>query len=200
MAGVLLFSFPFVFFIGHFPTLKKTARRMDEMGLKDRTVTMLENENNQSVMARLQREDAKKQMGSLRARKMKLRLSGKVLAALLCLSVLTSGLFALPHDLLRFGKEASAEGMDEEQQQIIKDLIDKLRDETEKSPLDEELQEEVEYSLVGSNEANPLLRRISDQSPVGRALMGTREGAVLHVNTPAGELVLRVLEVTRAKN
>jgi hypothetical protein len=84
MAGVLLFSFPFVFFIGHFPTLKKTARRMDEMGLKDRTVTMLENENNQSVMARLQREDAKKQIGSLRARKMKLRLSGKVLAALLC--------------------------------------------------------------------------------------------------------------------
>jgi transcription elongation factor GreA len=65
---------------------------------------------------------------------------------------------------------------------------------------DEELQEEVEYSLVGSNEANPLLSRISDQSPVGRALMGTREGAVLHVNTPAGELVLRVLEVTRAKN
>ena len=32
---------------------------------------------------------------------------------------------------------------------------------------DEELQEEVEYSLVGSNEANPLLSRISDQSPVG---------------------------------
>jgi len=65
---------------------------------------------------------------------------------------------------------------------------------------DEELQEEIEYSLVGSNEANPLLSRISDQSPVGRALMGTREGAVLHVNTPAGEIVLRVLEVTRAKN
>ena len=65
---------------------------------------------------------------------------------------------------------------------------------------DEELQEEIEYSMVGSNEANPLLSRISDQSPVGRALMGTREGAVLHINTPAGEIVLRVLEVTRAKN
>ena len=65
---------------------------------------------------------------------------------------------------------------------------------------DEELQEEIEYSMVGSNEANPLLSRISDQSPVGRALMGTREGAVLHINTPAGELVLRVLEVTRFKN
>ncbi len=65
---------------------------------------------------------------------------------------------------------------------------------------DEELQEEIEYSLVGSNEANPLLSRISDQSPVGRALMGTREGAVLNIDTPAGKLTLRVLEVTRAKN
>ena len=65
---------------------------------------------------------------------------------------------------------------------------------------DEELQEEIEYSLVGSNEANPLLSRISDQSPVGRALMGTREGAVLNIDTPAGVLVLRVLEVTRSKN
>ena len=65
---------------------------------------------------------------------------------------------------------------------------------------DEELQEEIEYSLVGSNEANPLLSRISDQSPVGRALMGTREGAVLHIDTPAGQLTMRVLEVTRAKN
>ena len=59
--------------------------------------------------------------------------------------------------------------------------------------------EEIEYSLVGSNEANPLLSRISDQSPVGRALIGSREGAVLHVETPSGTIVLRVLEVSRAK-
>ena len=65
---------------------------------------------------------------------------------------------------------------------------------------DEDLQEEVEYSLVGSNEANPLLSHISDQSPVGRALMGSREGAVLHIDTPSGQIVMRVLEVSRAKN
>ena len=64
---------------------------------------------------------------------------------------------------------------------------------------DEDLQEEIEYSLVGSNEANPLLSRISDQSPVGRSLMGARAGSVLRIETPAGIITLRVLEVTRAK-
>ena len=61
------------------------------------------------------------------------------------------------------------------------------------------LNAEITYDLVGSNEANPLLSRISDQSPVGRSLMGARAGSVLRVETPAGIITLRVLEVTRAK-
>ena len=59
--------------------------------------------------------------------------------------------------------------------------------------------EEFEYSLVGSNEANPLLGKISDQSPIGKKLMGTREGAVLNVDTPAGTLTLPVLSVSSTK-
>ena len=59
--------------------------------------------------------------------------------------------------------------------------------------------EEFEYSLVGSNEANPLLGKISDQSPIGKKLMGTREGAVLNVDTPAGALTLTVISVSRSK-
>ena len=59
--------------------------------------------------------------------------------------------------------------------------------------------EEFEYSLVGSNEANPLLGKISDQSPIGKKLMGTREGAVLNVEAPAGVLTLTVLSVSRSK-
>ena len=138
----LLVLFP-TFFIGYFPTRKKTARRMDELGLKERVSTMLENEQNQSTMAKLQREDAQTHIQKLAARQMKLRLSGRVAALSLCLLLLMAGVFALPHDLLAFGKGADAETMDEEQQQIIKDLIDKLREETEKSPLDEELKEEI---------------------------------------------------------
>ena len=59
--------------------------------------------------------------------------------------------------------------------------------------------EETEYSLVGSNEANPLIGKISDQSPIGKRLMGTREGAVIQVDAPIGTITLKVLSVTRSK-
>ncbi len=59
--------------------------------------------------------------------------------------------------------------------------------------------EEIEYSLVGSNEANPLMNRISDQSPIGRALIGSKVGDVVTVEAPAGEMQFKVLDVQRAK-
>lgn len=59
--------------------------------------------------------------------------------------------------------------------------------------------EEIEYSLVGSNEANPLMDRISDQSPIGRALIGSKVGDVVAVEAPAGEMQFKVLDVQRAK-
>ena len=65
--------------------------------------------------------------------------------------------------------------------------------------LDVEFDEEIEYSIVGSNEANPLLGKISDQSPVGNALIGSKVGDELTVEVPSGQLKLRVLEVSRAK-
>jgi transcription elongation factor GreA len=66
--------------------------------------------------------------------------------------------------------------------------------------LDIEENEEVEYSIVGSNEANPLLGRISDQSPVGAALTGARVGDEITVESPGGSYKLRVLGVERAAN
>ncbi|MBQ9130176.1 MAG: hypothetical protein IJX59_05380, partial [Clostridia bacterium] len=132
------------FFAGYFPTKKRTARRMDELGLKERASTMLEFKDCDSTMARLQREDACAHIAALRSRQMKLRFSGRIAALSLCLLLLTAGVFALPHDLLSFGREANAETMDEEQQQIIKDLIDKLREEVEKSPLDEEIKDQID--------------------------------------------------------
>lgn len=64
---------------------------------------------------------------------------------------------------------------------------------------DEEDGEEIEYSLVGSNEANPLIGKISDQSPIGKSLMGAKEGAVLRIDAPAGVITLKVLSVSRSK-
>ncbi|MBO5511212.1 MAG: transcription elongation factor GreA, partial [Clostridia bacterium] len=60
---------------------------------------------------------------------------------------------------------------------------------------DEDFEEEVTYSIVGSNQADPLEQKISDQSPIGRALMGKKAGDKVTVTAPAGELHFKVLEV-----
>lgn len=65
---------------------------------------------------------------------------------------------------------------------------------------DYDLEAEVEYTLVGSNEADPMEKKISDQSPVGRALIGHRAGDVLSVVVPSGEYSIKVLKVYRKSN
>lgn len=66
--------------------------------------------------------------------------------------------------------------------------------------LDLEEEEELEYSLVGTNEANPMLGRISDRSPIGSAMIGATLGDIVTVETPNGEIRLKILSVTRTKN
>jgi transcription elongation factor GreA len=58
---------------------------------------------------------------------------------------------------------------------------------------------ELEYSIVGSNEANPFENKISDMSLIGKALIGKRAGDELEVRTNAGQVVIKVIEVARAK-
>lgn len=55
----------------------------------------------------------------------------------------------------------------------------------------------IEYNIVGSNEVAPDLFKISDQSPIGKKLIGTRKGAKISVDAPSGKIELKVLEVTR---
>lgn len=54
--------------------------------------------------------------------------------------------------------------------------------------------EEV-YQIVGSAEADPTRGRISNESPVGRALMGKQKGDEISVKTPAGDRFLKVVEI-----
>lgn len=58
--------------------------------------------------------------------------------------------------------------------------------------------EEITYSIVGSNQANPLEGKISDRSPIGSALMGARAGDTVSVETPAGVLELKIVDVSRS--
>ena len=62
---------------------------------------------------------------------------------------------------------------------------------------DNDLEEEVEYSIVGSNEVDPLSGKISDQSPIGHALMGKSAGAEVLVEVPAGTITMKILKVSR---
>lgn len=57
--------------------------------------------------------------------------------------------------------------------------------------------DELEYTLVGSPEASPMQGRISNESPVGMALMGCQTGTTVEVDVPAGILRYEVLEIRR---
>ena len=62
---------------------------------------------------------------------------------------------------------------------------------------DLEFDEEIEFRLVGSTEANSLQNKISNESPVGHALLGRKVGDVVDVETLAGVIQYRVLDIKR---
>ena len=61
-------------------------------------------------------------------------------------------------------------------------------------------EEEVEYSLVGSREVDVLNNKISDQSPIGKAIMGTKAGDIITVDIPNGSIKLKILDVRKTEN
>jgi transcription elongation factor GreA len=58
--------------------------------------------------------------------------------------------------------------------------------------IDEEYGDEETYSIVGPHEANPSEGRISNQSPIGRALLGAKIGQTVVASSPAGEIRLQI--------
>lgn len=64
--------------------------------------------------------------------------------------------------------------------------------------LDIEYDEEEEYKLVGSSEASSLQNKISNESPIGRALIGAKVGDVVDVEAPSGIIQYKVLSIHRA--
>ena len=62
---------------------------------------------------------------------------------------------------------------------------------------DVDFDEEMEFKIVGSTEANSLQNKISNESPVGAALIGKSVGDVVDVETQAGVLQYKVLEIQR---
>ena len=64
---------------------------------------------------------------------------------------------------------------------------------------DKEFDEDVEFRIVGSTEANSLEGKISNESPVGKALIGKKVGDEIEVETQAGVVEYKVLGIQRVQ-
>ena len=62
---------------------------------------------------------------------------------------------------------------------------------------DIEFEEEVEYTIVGSTEVNLAENRISNESPIGKALIGAKKGAEIEVEAPAGIIKYKILSIKK---
>ncbi|MBQ3100049.1 MAG: hypothetical protein IJC50_03570 [Clostridia bacterium] len=138
--------FAIAFIVGTFvvlyPTHKRIAVRIDETGLQERACTMLEFRDDQSEIARLQREDALKHIKSVSPKQIKSRLRKREFIS--CAAVVCAALTILliPHDLL--ATPLSAEELKEKtQQEIVRELLDALRDEVMAEKMPQDIQDEV---------------------------------------------------------
>jgi transcription elongation factor GreA len=63
---------------------------------------------------------------------------------------------------------------------------------------DVDANETVEYRIVGSAEANPAEQKLSNESPVGKAIIGHKKGETVEVATPRGSLKFKILDIKAA--
>jgi transcription elongation factor GreA len=63
---------------------------------------------------------------------------------------------------------------------------------------DVDAKETIEYHIVGSAEANPAEHRLSNESPVGKAIMGRKKGEIVEVAAPRGSLKFKILSIKAA--
>ena len=63
---------------------------------------------------------------------------------------------------------------------------------------DLDAKETVEYTIVGSAEANPAEHKLSNESPVGKAILGRKKGETVEVTVPRGSLKVKIMEIKAA--
>lgn len=62
---------------------------------------------------------------------------------------------------------------------------------------DVEFGDDVEYTIVGTAESNPSENKISNESPVGKAILGKKKGSVVDVNVPAGIIQYKIIDIMK---
>ena len=104
-------------------------------------------------------------------------------------------------------EQSDIEARIEQIEKILKNAEDVVEDEVDLDKisvgckvkvLDVEFDEEEEFKIVGSSEANSLGGKISNESPVGKALIGAKVGDTVQVETQAGVIEYKVLEIQRS--
>ena len=104
-------------------------------------------------------------------------------------------------------EQAKVEARIEEIQLLLKDVEVHTEDDMDADKVnigckvkirDMEYKEEAVYRIVGSTEANSLKNKISNESPIGKAIMGAKVGQTVKVETPAGLLKYKVLEIEKS--
>ena len=63
--------------------------------------------------------------------------------------------------------------------------------------LDMEFDEKIEYTIVGSTEVNLAENKISNESPLGKALLGAKKGSTVEVDAPAGKIKYKILSIKK---
>jgi transcription elongation factor GreA len=62
---------------------------------------------------------------------------------------------------------------------------------------DMEFGDKMDYSIVGSAESDPLQNKISNESPLGKAILGKKTGTIVEVNVPAGIIQYKILDIKK---
>jgi len=62
---------------------------------------------------------------------------------------------------------------------------------------DKTWEEELEFQIIGKSQANPDEKRVSDESPIGRALLGHAVGDLVEVETPGGMVQMEILSISK---
>lgn len=62
---------------------------------------------------------------------------------------------------------------------------------------DADMEEEETYHIVGSAEADPMENKISDESPLGKGLLGAKVGEEVNIEVPAGMIRMKILEISK---
>ena len=112
-----------------------------------------------------------------------------------CLSTITALFMATIAFCVSFADTAFTVVVNFEPSEVTTDVVSvgskvKLKDmETNKS---------IEYFIVGSAEANPGEHKLSNESPVGKAIMGHKKGEVVEVAAPRGAMKFKILDIKAA--